>query len=146
MNTRSTILSLITGTIMLGGAAARADMAEQAVIAAENQLTKATQTNNVEMGAALLADKIVSTDDEGTVLVGKAANVADQKEITFTSYQQTDLKVTVYGDAAIATSTYASKGTYKGKPFDSRGRNTDTWVKMNGKWLLVATHYSHIKK
>ena len=52
----------------------------------------------------------------------------------------------MYGDAAIATSAYASKGTYQGKPFDSRGRNTDTWVKMNGKWLLVATHYSHIKK
>jgi len=146
MNTRSIILGLVTGMMMLGGAAARADTAEQAVIAAENQLTKAAQMNNVEMGAALLADKIVGTDNEGTVIVGKAANVAEQKEINFTSYELTDLKVTVYGDAAIATSTYASKGTYKGKPFDSRGRTTDTWVKMNGKWLLVATHYSHIKK
>ena len=146
MNIRSIILGLVTGMMMLGGAAARADTAEQAVIAAENQLTKAAQMNNVEMGAALLADKIVGTDNEGTVIVGKAANVAEQKEINFTSYELTDLKVTVYGDAAIATSTYASKGTYKGKPFDSRGRTTDTWVKMNGKWLLVATHYSHIKK
>jgi len=146
MNTRSIILGLVTGMMMLGGAAARADTAEQAVIAAENQLTKAAQMNNVEMGAALLADKIVGTDNEGTVIVGKAANVAEQKEIRFTSYELTDLKVTAYGDAAIATSTYASKGTYKGKPFDSRGRTTDTWVKMNGKWLLVATHYSHIKK
>ena len=49
-------------------------------------------------------------------------------------------------DAAVATGTYASKGTYKGQPFDSRGRSTDTWDKMNGKWLLVATHYWHIKK
>jgi ketosteroid isomerase-like protein len=146
MNTRSIILGLVTGMMMLGGAAARADTAEQAVIAAENQLTKAAQTNNVDVAASLLADKIVSTDDEGAVIVGKAANVADQKETTFTSYELTDLKVTMYGDAAIATSTYASKGTYKGKPFDSRGRTTDTWVKMNGKWLLVATHYSHIKK
>lgn len=146
MNTRSIILGLVTGMMMLGGAAARADTAEQAVIAAENQLTKASQTNNVDVAASLLADKIVSTDDEGTLIVGKAASVADQKEITFTSYELTDLKVTVYGDAAIATSTYASKGKYKGKPFDSRGRSTDTWVKINGKWLLVATHYSHIKK
>ena len=84
MNTRSITLGLVTGMLMLGGAAARADTAEQAVIAAENQLTKAAQTNNVDMGASLLADKIVSTDDEGTVIVGKAANVADQKEITFT--------------------------------------------------------------
>ena len=131
---------------MLSGAGARADTAEQAVIAAENQATKAAQTNNVDLFASLLADKVVSTDNEGTVIVGKAANVADLKETTFTSNEVTDMKVTVYGDAAIATSTYASKGTYKGKPFDSRGRTTDTWVKMNGKWLLVATHYSHIKK
>jgi hypothetical protein len=82
MNTRSIILGLVTGMMMLGGAAARADMAEQAVIAAENQLTKAAQTNNVDVAASLLADKIVSTDDEGTVIVGKTANVADQKKIT----------------------------------------------------------------
>jgi ketosteroid isomerase-like protein len=131
---------------MLSSAAAKADTAEQAVIAAENQATKAALTNNADLYASLLADKVVSTDNEGTVIIGKAANVADLKETTFTSSEVTDLKVTVYGDAAIATSTYASKGTYKGKPFDSRGRTTDTWVRMNGKWLLVATHYSHIKK
>ncbi len=146
MNTRSMIWGLVAGVTMLSSAAAKADTAEQAVIAAENQATKAALTNNADLYASLLADKVVSTDNEGTVIIGKAANVADLKETTFTSSEVTDLKVTVYGDAAIATSTYASKGTYKGKPFDSRGRTTDTWVRMNGKWLLVATHYSHIKK
>ena len=145
MVTRSMIWGLAAGVMMLGGAGAWADTAEQAVIAAEDQSTKAAQTNNADLFASLLADKIVSTDNEGTVIVGKAANVADFKLVTWTSDEVTDLKVTVYGDTAIATSTYAAKGTYKGKPFDSRGRSTDTWVKMNGKWLLVATHYSHIK-
>jgi hypothetical protein len=39
----------------------------------------------------------------------------------------------------------ADKGTYKGKPFNHRGRFTDTWVRLNGKWLCVATHSSLIK-
>jgi ketosteroid isomerase-like protein len=146
MDTRSIIGGLLAGMMMLGGAVAMADTAEQAVIAAENQSVQAARKNDVDASAALLADKFVSTDHEGTVIMGKAANVADAKLVTFTSYEITDLKVTVYGDAAVATSAYASKGTYKGKPFDSHGRTTDTWVKINGKWLLAATHFSHVKK
>jgi ketosteroid isomerase-like protein len=148
MNTKSIIRALFAGLMMLSGAAAWSDSGadEQAVIAAENQGTKALQTNNIELFASLLADKIVNTDQDGTVLVGKAANVADARATTWTSMEVKDMKVTVYGDAAIATYTWASKGTYKGKPFDDRGRSTDTWVKMNGKWLEVAGHQSLIKK
>jgi uncharacterized protein (TIGR02246 family) len=146
MNTRSIIWGLFAGVMMLSGAVARADTAEQAVIAAENQVTKAAQTNDADLFASLLTENTVSTDEDGTVLVGKAANVADFKEATLTSFKMTDLKVTVFRDAAVATGTYAGKGTYKGKPYDSRGRFTDTWVKQNGKWLLAADHTSQFKK
>ena len=145
MNTRSIILGLLSGVLMLSGLAAKAGTAEEAVIAGENQITKSQQTNNVELQAPLLADKFVSTDQDGTVLVGKEANLADAKLTTFSSMELTDLKVTVFGDTAIATGTFADKGTYKGKAFNHRGRFTDTWVRMNGKWLCVATHSSLIK-
>jgi ketosteroid isomerase-like protein len=147
MNTRSVVGGLLAGVMMLAGAA-WADSAadEQAVIAAEHQIEKAFQTNNADLFAPLLADKFVATDQNGTVLVGKAANLADMRATTWTSNDNTDVKVTVFGDTAIATGTWASKGTYKGKPFDDRGRFTDTWVKMNGKWLCVANHISLIKK
>ena len=145
MNTRSIIWGLLSGVLMLSGLAAKAGTAEDAVIAAENQITKSQQTNNVELQAPLLADKYVSTDQEGTVLVGKEANLADAKLTTFSSMELTDLKVTVFGDTAIATGTFTDKGTYKGKPFNHKGRFTDTWVKLNGKWLCVATHASLIK-
>ena len=146
VNTRSIILGLLSGVLMLSGLAAKAGTAEEAVIAAENQITKSQQTNNVELQAPLLADKYVSTDEDGKVIVGKEANLADAKLTTFSSTELTDLKVTVFGDTAIATGAFASKGTYQGKPFDSRGRFTDTWVRLNGKWLCVATHISLTKK
>ena len=130
---------------MLSGLAAKAGTAEEAVIAGENQITKSQQTNNVELQAPLLADKYVATDEDGTVLIGKEANLVDAKLTTFSSMELTDLKVTVFGDTAIATGTFADKGTYKGKAFNHRGRFTDTWVKMNGKWLCVASHSSLIK-
>ena len=146
MNTKGIILGLLAGVLMLSGLAAQAGTAEEAVIAGENQILKSQQTNNVELQAPLLADKYVSTDQDGTVIVGKEANLADAKLTTFSSTDYTDMKVTVFGDAAVATGAFASKGTYKGKAFDDRGRFTDTWVKQNGKWLCVATHVSLIKK
>jgi ketosteroid isomerase-like protein len=130
---------------MMTGVAANAGTAEEAVIAGENQITKSQQTNNVELQAPLLADKYVATDEYGAVLVGKEANLADAKLTTFASMEISDVKVTVYGDTAIATGTFTDKGTYKGKPFNNRGRFTDTWVKLNGKWQCVATHSSLIK-
>jgi len=71
---------------------------------------------------------------------------SDARLTTFGSLEVTDLKVTVYGTTAIATGTFASRATYKAEPFEHRGRFTDTWVRLNGKWLCVASHQSLIKK
>lgn len=54
--------------IVVSGTAARAaapDSAAEAVTAAEHQWLKSQQTNNVELLAPLLADKVVETTDEG---------------------------------------------------------------------------------
>jgi uncharacterized protein (TIGR02246 family) len=120
---------------------------EQAVIAAEHQWLKAQQTNNPELLAPLLADKVVETTDEGKVFGGKDAVLADAKSDTWSSAEYTGLKVTLFDHTAIATGTLIGKGTSAaGKPFDVRVRFTDTWVKgANGNWLCVATHYSAVK-
>ena len=146
MTRRSMIWGLLAGGLVLGGSVAKAGTAEEAVIAAENQMTKSMRANDVELQAPLLADQIVSTYEDGTVVVGKEANLADAKLTTFSSLELTDLKVTVFGDTAIATGTSASRGAYKGTPFVHRARFTDTWVKLNGKWLCVASHQSLIQK
>ena len=146
MNTRGITWGLLSGVLMLSGLSAKAGTAEEAVIAAENQIAQSMRTNDVELQAPLLADKIVSTYEDGTVVVGKEANLADAKLTIFSRLEITDLKVTVFGNTAIATGTFASRATYKGEPFEHRGRFTDTWVRLNGKWLCVASHQSLIKK
>ncbi len=149
MNTRNVIRGLLTGVVMLSGAvtdAAESGTAEQAVFAAENEMTKALQTNNVELYGSFLADKYVQTDQDGTVLLGKAATLTDMKTYIFNNEELSDLQVTVYGDTAIATGTFLAKVTYQNKPIVNRGRFTDTWVKLDGKWQLVAEHSSMIRK
>ena len=150
MNKKSLIWGSLAFVLVMISAAAQSATAgadEQAVTAAENQWTKAQQTNNTELLAPLLADKVVETSDEGKVHAGKDAVLADAKSDNWSSVQLSDLKVTVFGGhTAIATGTFVGKGTSAGKPVDARVRFTDTWVKMaDGKWLCVASHDSPIK-
>ena len=149
MKTKNINWRLLAGLVILSGAAvnaATAGTAEQDVTAAENQMVKALQANNVDLASSMVADKYVQTDSDGVFIAGKAAGEADAKAYTFSKLDLSDLKVTAYGDTAIATGAFASKGTYKGKAFDDRGRFTDTWVKLDGKWQLVATQNTRIKK
>ena len=135
--------------MILSGAvqAAAGGADEQAVIAAEQQWLKSQQTNNVELLAPLLAGKVVETSEDGKVYAGKEAVLADARSETWSSADYTDLKVSVFGHTAIATGTFAGKGKdAAGKPLDELVRFTDTWVKMDGKWLCVATQSSRIKK
>jgi len=149
VNSRSLVWGSLVLVLMVSGAAAPAatgGTAEQAVTAAEHQWLKSQQTNNVELLAPLLADKVVETTDEGKVRAGKDAVLAAAKANKWSSAEYTDLKVTVFGDTAIATGTFTGKGTDgAGKPIDARVRFTDTWVMANGKWLCVATQDSPLK-
>jgi ketosteroid isomerase-like protein len=148
MNKSSLIRVWFASVLILGGAAAQvvaADSAEQAVTAAEKQWLKSQQTNNVALLAPLLADNVVETSEEGKVYSGKEAVLTAAKSDNWSSAEYTDLKVTVFGQTAIATGTFTGKGMSAGKPVDARVRFTDTWVMTNGKWLCVATHDSSLK-
>ena len=79
--------------------------------------------------------------------MNKTEELAAAKATKFDSVEVEDVKVTVFGDTAIATGGSKSRGTdASGKPMDDHSRWTDTWVKMpNGKWQCVASHVSLIK-
>jgi len=119
---------------------------EKAVMALEVQWLKGQQTNNPDLVAPLLADKFVSTGNDGKV-TNKAQALADAKASKYVSAEIENVQVTVLGDTAIATGLWVGKGTdEKGKPFDLHDRWTDTWIKMpNGKWQCVATQSTPVK-
>lgn len=119
---------------------------EKAVAALEEQWLQAARTSNPDLLEPLLADSFVNTSSEGKV-TGKAETVATAKATKYDSVEYDNVKVTVYGDAAIATGGFTAKGIDgAGKPLDVRERWTDTWVKMpSGKWQCVASHGSSLK-
>jgi len=119
---------------------------EKAVAALEEQWLQSQKTNKPDLVAPLLADKFVSTGADGKVM-NKAEALANAKATKYVSAEYEDVKVTVFGDTAIATGGFKGKGTDgSGKPMDVHERWTDTWVKMpNGKWQCVATQGSTIQ-
>jgi ketosteroid isomerase-like protein len=146
---RNWILCVI-GVLVLGSAAwSQAQTTggtEKAVAALEQQWLQSQKTNNPDLVAPLLADKFVSTGSDGKVS-GKTETLATAKATKYDSADYEDVKVTAFGNTAIATGVFKGKGTdASGKPFESHERWTDTWVKMpNGQWQCVASHISSVK-
>jgi ketosteroid isomerase-like protein len=146
--TRTWMWCLI-GLLSLGNAALsqaqQAGGTEKVVAALEEQWLQSQKTNNPDLVAPLLADKFVDTGSDGK-LIGKAEMLANSKATKYASVEYEDVKVTVFGDTAIATGGVKANGTdASGKRLDIHERWTDTWVKMpNGKWQCVASHASTI--
>lgn len=141
----------LLGLLSLGGAAwsqggETGGGTEKAVAALENQWLQSYQTNNPDLVAPLLADKFVNTDTEGKVM-NKTQSLAEAKATKNAKAEYENVKVTAFGDAAIATGDYRGKGTDpSGKLFDVHTRWTDTWVKMpNGKWQCVASQDTPVR-
>ena len=120
--------------------------AAKAVLALEQQWLRGQKTNNPELVAPLLSDKIVITEADGKVL-DKAGTLATYQKTKWDSADYVDVKVTVFGDTVIATGGFKGKGTDAiGTPFDENERWTDTWVKMpGGKWQCVASQVTPLK-
>jgi ketosteroid isomerase-like protein len=140
----------LIGLLSLGSAARSQAQAnggtEKAVAALEQQWLQSQKTNNPDLLVPLLADKFIGTGADGK-LTNRAQSLANAKATKYDSMEYEDVKVTVFGDTAIATGGSKAKGTDElGKPIDEHVRWTDTWVKMpSGKWQCVASHVSQIK-
>lgn len=57
--------------------------------------------------------------------------------LTMQPYDMEDLQVRLFGDTAILTGTTTMQGRWKGKPFASHYRFSDTYVLRDGKWKVV---------
>ena len=80
---------------------------------------------------------------EGT-LYNKAQILASVRDKSYHPdiLQSTGMVVHAYGNTAVVTGAYYEKGVDKGKPWERRGRFTDTWIYLNGRWQCAASHFS----
>lgn len=142
------VISLALVVIPFPAAAQQASVeAAAAIVRLENSWADAQKAGDAAKVAPLLAESFVNTDVDGNVS-GKPQLLANLKGGKWEHNAISDVKVTVYGDTAIATGAWAGKGVDgDGTRIDRRERWTDTWVKMSdGTWQCVASQQSAVRK
>ena len=107
------------------------------IIALENSWNQAELHNDAH------ADDFVMTVADGYTMT-KGQMLASVRDTSYRPdvLQSDDMKVRMFGNTAIVTGAFLEKGKDKGKPFERRGRFTDTWVNLKGEWRCVASHFS----
>ena len=112
--------------------------AEKYIVESERKWASAVASGDATKVEPLLADDFRGVDTDGT-LYDKAKAVADTREgpKEFLSNHLNEAKVRFYGDAAVAQGS-ESWERRTGTPRHGRFVWTDTWIKRNGKWQIVA--------
>ena len=114
---------------------------EKSIAAMEQQWVAAVKASNPDGVAPLISDGFISMDSDG-VTHNKVQYLASFKGSKWEVSEISDVKVTSFGNTAIATGAWRGKGTMgDGKPVDAHERWVDTWVKTtpDGKWQCIAS-------
>jgi ketosteroid isomerase-like protein len=115
--------------------------AEKALVKIENDMLAALLKRDTAGFGRYFADDATVTTPDGTVQT-KVQLLADVKsgDLVIESSTFSDMKVRVYGDAAVVTYATTDKGKYKKTDINGRFRWTDVFVRRGGEWKLVAGH------
>src|ERR1044071_8601689 len=91
----------------------------------------------------IYADDFVGIGPSGTVRT-KPQVLADftSHELTFQSITTDEVLIRVYGNTAVETGRTTTIGQDKGKVVPRDNRFTRVWIRRQGRWRLVANHYS----
>jgi ketosteroid isomerase-like protein len=131
---------------LLGCFAAR-DLAQEkpevaSIRALESKWVDAYKQRQIADVVALLADDYVITLEDGSTY-GKVGFISYNAGALHVDVADlTDVKIHMHENIAVVTGGYHERGVLGGKPYDYRDRLTDVWMKIGGKWQLIASHYS----
>ena len=127
------------------GLVAQQPTAEQQIQEASKVYEQALTQKNEPLLKSILADNFILTTASGKVLTKKDMMLNLTKEGTkYDKFESSEVKISVLNDAAIETGKVHTVGIRAGMKIAETTRYTDFWVKIQGKWLLLAEHSSFI--
>lgn len=115
------------------------------LIALSHDWDRAMVTNNADAIGRYMADDWVIIGSDGKV-GDKPTFLALVKSgaLTHDVMESHDLKVRVYGDAAVVTARGVSGGKFQGHPFRELERVSCVFIRQQGQWRCVLTHLSRL--
>ena len=115
----------------------------QSLIDLENQWVSALVKSDAASLDSIFADGYVDTDEQSHRSDKQGVlSVLKSGELNMASIRLSDMRVFVYGDAAVVIGAAAQVGNFKGQPLTAKIIFTDTFIKQNGRWRAVASHRS----
>jgi len=116
---------------------------EQVIRKLDNERIQAQIHADAAALERIYAEDFIGVGPSGTVRT-KPQVISDftSGDLKFKSITTDGVRVRVYGDAAVETGCSTMDGQDKGKSVPHDTRFTRVWVKQQGRWRLVANHYS----
>jgi ketosteroid isomerase-like protein len=132
------------GAIAQQGYSARGD--EATIRECEAKWDTAAVNSDVKAFDQLLADQYIATDPEGRIQT-KSQLLADLKSgnLKFLISEADEMKIFLYGDAAVVSGRWKGKYIENGKTYDTVERYTSTYARQNGQWRSTSSHGSKIQ-
>ena len=142
-----TVLTLALTSIALGqeqsASRDQRSSVEQAIRQLDNERIRAQIGADAVALDRIYADDFIGVGPSGTVR-SKAQVISDftSGDLKFQSITTDEVRVRVYENTAVETGLSTMSGQDKGKAVPRDTRFTRVWVKQQGRWRLVANHYS----
>lgn len=89
-------------------------------------------------------DLVVTVPDMPVMNKEESLAIWRSGKMKFYSYKTSDLRIRVYGNAAVVTGQLERRRTNNVQEFEDDWRFTKVYVRRGGKWLVVAWHGSHV--
>jgi len=119
---------------------------ERVLMQMERDWAEALLKKDVATLDKIVADDWVIQDPGGAGTKAQALAEIKSGDSKYDSYMTGEMKVRVFGDTAIVTSSDDEKSSYKGKDTSGHYTWTDVFVKRQGRWQAVATQITLIAK
>jgi len=114
---------------------------EREILRVEAALCRAFETGDVAALRDGLDERFTLTDSSGKVTNLAEVERGDPSYDVFRNHGQS---IRLYGDAALVTGITSIEGRSGGQAFAADFRFTDTWVRVDGRWKMAASHASRL--
>lgn len=118
---------------------------QREVLAAHNERVRALVAADIPALDRIIGDDVIYISPTGNVQT-KAQIVSDLKSglLKVSTADSDDVKVRIYGDAAVVTYRSASKFFDNGQQINGALRATSTYIKRGGRWQLVSHQLTRV--
>ena len=152
MKSLSSKLFRVAAIVLVCAASAAYGQSQPAVSPSEQEVRKlerswldAYEKRDVAAMNAIVADDFTITFSDGSMQT-KPQIIESLKRPGGSKFSTENVQSRQYGDTVILIGLVVTEWMQNDKPMFDRSRYTDTYVKRNGRWQVVASHLSKVAK